>query len=94
MQEDEKSATAKLVKVIGEIIKKYRVKQNKTIYKISAECSINKESWRLIENGRVKNIKISSLWRIAEGLGISPIDILNEAKENLGDDFTISGLNY
>ena len=93
MQNDSKNATIRLVKVLGAIIKKHRLKQNKTMYRISAECSIHKDSWRLIENGLVQDIKISSLWKIAEGLGLSPIDLLNEAKEILGNDFTISGLN-
>ena len=93
MQDNNKNATIKLVKMIGEIIKKHRLEQNKTIYKISAECSIHKETWRLIENGLVNDIKISSLWKIAEGLEIDITDLLKEAKEVLGDGFTISGLN-
>lgn len=79
--------------MLGEIIKKHRLEQKKTIYKISAECSIHKDSWRLIEKGLVNDIKLSSLWKIAEGLELEPTDILNEAKSILGKDFTISGLN-
>ena len=79
--------------MLGEIIKKHRLEQKKTIYKISAECSIHKDSWRLIEKGLVNDIKLSSLWKIAEGLELEPTDILNEAKSILGQDFTISGLN-
>lgn len=93
MQDNSKKATIRLVKVLGEIIKKYRIEQKKTIYKISAECSIHKNSWRLIEKGLVNDIKLSSLWKIAEGLEIEPTDLLNEAKLILGKDFTISGLN-
>ena len=93
MQDYSKNATIRLVKVLGEIIKKHRLEQKKTIYKISAECSIHKDSWRLIEKGLVNDIKLSSLWKIAEGLEMDPIDILNEAKAILGKDFTISGLN-
>lgn len=92
MQYNSKNATIKLVKVLGEIIKKHRIEQNKSMYKISAECSIHKDSWRLIENGLVNDIKISSLWKIAEGLDLNPIDLLKEAKEILGEDFSISGL--
>ena len=92
MQYNSKNATIKLVKVLGEIIKKHRIEQNKSMYKISAECSIHKDSWRLIENGLVNDIKISSLWKIAEGLDLNPIHLLKEAKEILGEDFTISGL--
>ena len=72
MQDNCKSDTIKLVKVLGEIIRKYRLEQKKTIYKISAECSIHKDTWRLIEKGLVSDIKISSLWKIAEGLGENP----------------------
>ena len=79
--------------MLGDIIKKHRLEQKKTIYKISAECAIHKDSWRLIEKGLVHDIKISSIWKIAEGLDIDPIDLLSEAKEVLGKDFTISGLN-
>ena len=93
MQEYSKKATIRLVQVLGKIIKKHRIEQNKTMYKISAECSIHKDSWRLIENGLVNDIKISSIWKIAEGLGIDPINLLKEAKEILGDDFSISGLS-
>ena len=93
MQDNGKNATIRLVKVLGDIIKKHRLEQKKTMYKISAECSIHKDSWRLIENGIVNDIKISSLWKISEGLGLDPVDLLKEAKEILGKDFTISGLN-
>ena len=93
MQRYSKEATIRLVKTLGKIVKKHSLEQNKTIYKISAECSIHKDSWRLIENGMVNDIKISSLWKIAEGLGLDPLDILQELKDMLGKDFTISGLN-
>lgn len=93
MQDNSKKATIRLIKVLGEIIKKHRLEQKKTIYKISAECSIHKDSWRLIEKGLVNDIKLSSLWKIAEGLELEPTDILNEAKSILGKDFSISGLN-
>lgn len=92
MQDNNKNNTIRLVKVTGEIIKKYRLEQKKTMYKISAECSIHKDTWRLIEKGRVSDIKISSLWKISEGLGLKVEDLIKEAKEVLGNDFTISGL--
>jgi len=93
MQSFSKDATNRLVQVFGKIVRKHRLEQKKTIYKISAECSIHKDSWRLIEKGLVHDIKISSIWKIAEGLGIDPIKLLTEVKNKLGDDFTISGLN-
>ena len=93
MQSFSKDATNRLVQVLGEIIKLHRTKQKKTIYKISAECSMHKDAWRLIEKGLVHDIKLSSLWMISEGLGIDPLDLLKEAKDKLGENFTISGLN-
>ena len=90
MQSFSKDATNRLVQVLGNIIKKHRTEQQKTIYKISAECSMHKDAWRLIEKGLVHDIKLSSLWMIAEGLGLDPLDLLKEAKDILGDDFTIS----
>ena len=93
MQSFSKDATNRLVQVLGNIIEKHRTEQKKTIYKISAECSMHKDAWRLIEKGLVHDIKLSSLWMIAEGLGLDPLDLLKEAKDMLGEDFTISGLN-
>lgn len=92
MQENTKNATVRLIKALGKIIKKHREGQYKTIYKISAESTIHKDSWRLIEKGLVKDIKLSSLWKIAEGLDMDPVDLLKEVKEVLGKDFSISGL--
>ena len=92
MQDYSKKATAKLVKKLGNIIKRHREEQEKTMYKISAECSIHKDSWRLIERGLVNDIKISSLWKIAEGLDIPPETLITELRKELGEDFSLSGL--
>ena len=62
------------------------------VNKISAECSIHKDSWRLIEKGLVNDIKLSSLWKIAEGLGITPADLMLELQTELGEDFSLSDL--
>ena len=92
MQDYSKKTTIKLIKILGKIIKKHRLEQDKTMYKISAECSIHKDSWRLIEKGLVNDIKLSSLWKIAEGLDIPPEALIAELRKELGDDFSISGL--
>lgn len=92
MQDFSKKATAKLVKKLGTIIKKHRQEQDKTMYKISAECAIHKDSWRLIEKGLVNDIKISSLWKIAEGLDIPPEILIAELRKELGEEFSLSGL--
>ena len=93
MQEFGKNATAALIRELGKIIRKHRLEQKKTMYRISAECSIHKDTWRLIEKGMVRDIKISSLWKIAEGLDIEPENLIKEVKDALGKNFSISGLN-
>ncbi len=92
MQESRKELTTQLIKALGKIIKTHRQKQNKTMYKISAECSIHKDTWRLIENGLVNDIKLTSLWKIAEGLEMTPADLIFELQNVVGEDFSLSGL--
>lgn len=92
MQDNSKKATIRLIKVLGEIIKKHRLEQKKTIYKISAECSIHKDSWRLIEKGLVNDIKLSSLWKIAEGLDIPLATLIDELTKELGEDFSLADI--
>ena len=81
----------KLISTLSKIIKKYRTRQNKTIYKISAEISMNKETWREVEYGR-KDLRFTTLWRIAEGLDISADKLLTEVIKELGDDFSLTDL--
>ena len=81
----------KLISVIGKIVKKYRKKQNKTIYKISAEIGMNKESWREIEYG-LKDFRFTTLWRIAEGLDIPAEQLISEAITELGEDFSLTDI--
>ena len=59
------------------------------MYKISAECSIHKDSWRLIEKGLVNDVKISTIWKIADGLDIPLDQLIRELQENLGEDFSL-----
>ena len=92
MQVADEESVIKIIQVLGKILEKYRLKQNKTIYKISAECAIHKDTWRLIEKGLVKDIKISSLWKIAEGLDITPAELVMEIQKELGENFSVSGL--
>ena len=92
MQVEDKDKIARLANVIGKVIKKHRLEKNKTMYKISAECSIHKSSWRLIEQGLVQDIKISTLWKISEGLDVPLITILKEVNAELGDKFSLTDL--
>ena len=79
----------KLTHVLGEIIKEHRVATGKSMYKISAESSILKSTWRRIENGTYKDVNLSSVWKIAEGLEIPPEELIKELREKLGSDFSL-----
>lgn len=93
MQQVRDDSNIRLIKALGEIIKKHRDAKNKTIYGISAEVAMSKSTWRDVEQGSCKDIKLSTLWKIAEGLEITPANLLDELSERLGSDFTLSGLD-
>ncbi len=78
------------MKTLGEIIKSHRNNLNKSIYEISAESSISKSTWREIELGLCKDIKLKSLWKVAEGLNVPASVILDELAEKLGSNFKLS----
>ena len=82
-----------LMTTLGSIIKKYRISQDKTIYKISAECSVPKSTWREAELGLCKDINLTTLWKISEGLNVPPYKILKELKNELGTGFSLTGLD-
>ena len=56
-------------KTIAEIIKEYRLKEKKSISLISNEINLSKSIWSQVEKG-VKDIQISTIWRICETLEI------------------------
>lgn len=87
---DNKNAE-KLISVLGKIIKHKRQIQNKTIYKISAEIGMNKETWREIEYG-FNDLRFTTFWRIAEGLDIPAEKLLTEIIEELGEDFSLTDI--
>ena len=79
----------KLMNVLGSIVKKHRISRGKTIYKISAESSISKSAWREIEIGACKDINLSTLWKISEGLEMPITELIEELKNKIGDDFSL-----
>ena len=88
--ENSRNNAEKLITAIGSIIKKHRINQSKTIYAVSAEASMSKATWREVEIGACKDIKLTTLWKISEGLDIPLSDILNETKKELGSEFYLS----
>ena len=51
---------------------------------------MSKSTWREAELGVCKNMTITTLWKIAEGLDIAPAILMEELSNKLGKDFTLS----
>lgn len=93
MQEPVNNNNIKLIKTLGEIIKSHREEKNKTIYGISAESSMSKSTWREVELGVCNDINLTTLWKVAEGLEVTPASLLTELSERLGNEFSLTGLD-
>ena len=72
-----------LIKILGEIIKQKRLEKKKSIYLISAECLMSKSTWREAEIGACKDINLSTLFKIADGLEIPLSDLIFELEKRL-----------
>ncbi len=84
----------KLLKITGNIIKKYR--GIKSISLLSNEIELSKSIWSEVEKGN-KDIQLTTLWRIAEGLNIKPSELLKEIENTLDNNFSFienSDINY
>lgn len=91
MQEDNlKNKKKKLVSTLGSIIRELRLKKSKSIYKISAECSMSKATWREVELGMCNDISLSTLYKISDGLEIPLYELLFKLNQVLGDNFSIT----
>lgn len=88
MQEYVENIDNKFMKVLGEIVKLHRKELKKSIYAISAESCISKSTWREIELGVCKDIKLKSLYKIAYGLNIPVSTLLKELENSLGSNNT------
>jgi len=53
---------------------------------------MSKSTWREAELGVCKDIKLTTLWKIAEGLDIPASEILNQVRIELGQDFSLADL--
>ena len=74
-----------LLKITGNIIKKYR--GIKSISLLSNEIELSKSIWSEVEKGN-KDIQLTTLWRISEGLNIKPSELIKEIENILGKDFS------
>lgn len=82
-----------LIKTLGNVIKTHRESSKKSIYKISAEISMSKSTWREAELGVCKDINLTTLWKIAEGLDVTPAQLLQEVQDKLENDFSLVELD-
>lgn len=82
-----------LMRTVGLVVRKHRIEQKKSMYAISAECSVSKTTWREIEVGLNKDLNFSTFWLIAEALDIPQEKLLFEIKEILGEEFNLAGFN-
>ena len=69
-------------KAFGIIISKLRVQKGLTQEKMSGLAGIARSHLVALENGE-KTVKLDTMWRIAEALGISPSELIRRTeKEN------------
>ncbi len=69
-------------KSFGIIISKLRVQKGLTQEKMSGLAGIARSHLVALENGE-KTVKLDTMWRIAEALGISPSELIRRTeKEN------------
>ena len=93
MQEQKNKQKKKLITVLSGIVKNRRKKLNKTIYLISAEASVPRSTWRDIEFCLRQDINLTTFCKSAEGLDLTPDELLKELVEKLGKDFSFSEID-
>lgn len=86
-QKDEK--TLYFAKIVGQTIRdsRLKIKTKNTINKIAHEYDLDVGNTSRVENGLV-DVKFVTLWKIAESLGISPVNLILEIKKNLPENFS------
>ena len=84
-QKDDK--TKQLAVVMGSIIRGYRLKnKNCSINQFAHEYDLDVGNTSRIENG-LTDVKLVTLWKIAEALGVNTSDLIKKAEKQLGKDF-------
>ncbi len=73
---------------LASIIKKHRLKYNKSMFLISAEIGIARTMWGDLERA-IKDPQLSTLWRVAEALEIPLSQLIIELETELGKDFSL-----
>jgi len=79
--------TTHLAKVIGEVVKELRMKNEKgSINKFAHEYDLDVGNTSRVENGLIDS-KVVTLWKIAEALEMKLSELIQIVEEKLGDDF-------
>lgn len=73
---------------LGDLIKKERLKTNKSISLLSAEIGITKSILADTEKG-VKDPQLSTLWRLSQGLNIPLSEVIKKLETELGKNFSL-----
>ncbi|MGZ4089106.1 MAG: helix-turn-helix domain-containing protein [Bacteroidia bacterium] len=69
----------KVLKMVGNRIKKIRIQQNLSRYQLAFETKTSEKHIRQIENAEI-NTSIFKIFQIAEALGVKPEEIISNGK--------------
>ncbi len=81
--------TEKLFNATGIAIKKLRQAKGLSLNIFAFENDLQKSLISRLENGQ-NEAKLSSIWKIAQGLGIKPSELIKEIEVHLPKDFIIT----
>lgn len=78
----------KLVDALAALIKELRSKNYKSAHKFSCEYGIDSGHYSRLERAKAE-CKISTFYKIAQGLGLKPSELMRILEEKLGDRFSL-----
>ena len=78
-----------LLNTIGEIVKEKRAIINKGILLLSYEYDIPSSSLAKLEKGE-RDVQISTLWKLAEALGMTFGEFISELEKRLPQNFKLT----
>lgn len=91
MQDVKKNSNSKkelLLSVIGSLIREKRTEQNKGILLFSYEYDISNSSIAMLEKGK-RDVQITTLWKLANALGMSFSEFAMELERRLPPNFKL-----
>lgn len=77
---------AKFLKVLAEVVKKYREESKVSINQAAHEIDLSKSIWSVIEQGK-RDPQLTTLWKIAEVLNIPLSQIIADMEKELNKDY-------